>query len=286
MKHRFESYTETTIAGSFAMAEAIPAPDLKPAVLRLQGFEALSTVEFSDCVMAGLFLPVIINFGDRWDIASGGATASAFDSFTAGLIDRHTGVTATGRPACLQIDLTPFGARALFGQPLHQLTGAVADLSDMLGPGTRELTERLENLRDWRARLELAEGFVRRRLMLAPPADRRALAAWRMMHLSGGQLRIAEIAQRLEMSREHFSRVFREQIGHSPKAVSRIIRFQRASALAPSLSLDWAAVAHESGYADQAHFTREFSRMSGLTPARWAASHSFNTPGQQTARLP
>lgn len=285
MQNRFHSYTETNVGGSFAMAEAIPASDIRRSVLRLQGFEALAPLSFSDRVPADLFLPLIINFGERWDIASGGGTASTFDSFTAGLIDRHTQITAHGRPACLQIDLTPFGARALFGQPLHQLAGSVADLSDLLGTDALELIDRLAGLRDWRSRLHLADSFVRQRLQRASLPDRRAFAAWRMMHGSGGRARVSVIAQRLDVSREHLSRLFREQVGHSPKAVSRIIRFRRAQALAPSLSFDWASVAHEAGYADQAHFTREFGRMSGETPMSWAASHLFNTDPQEPGKL-
>jgi AraC-like DNA-binding protein len=267
------------------MAEAVPEADIQRAVLRFQGFEALAPTSFSDRVTAGLFLPVIINFGDRWQIASGGVSPSGFDSFTAGLIDRYTDITAAGRPACLQINLTPFGARALFDRPLHQLACSVADLSDLLGPEAHDLADQFANQRDWRSRLTLADTFVRKRLQTAQLPDRRTVAAWRMMHMTGGTMRIALIAERLDMSREHLSRLFREQIGHSPKAVSRIIRFQRATRLAPDLSYDWAAVAHETGYADQAHLVREFGRMSGITPAKWAASHSFNTPDQHREKV-
>lgn len=285
MQKRFQSYTETTVAEGFSMAEATPLPDLGRAVLRLQGFETLQPMSFDDRVAANLFLPFIINFGERWKIASGGAPPATFDSFTAGLVDRHTDVTSSGQPCCLQIDLTPFGARALFGQPLHILTGTVVHLPDLLGQAFIDLTDQLAALNSWRARLELADTFVRARLARAEAPDRRLLAAWRMMHASGGRARVTQIAQRLDISREHLSRLFREQAGHSPKAVSRIIRFQRATALAPALRFDWSAVAHDCGYADQAHLVREFGRMSGETPARWARSHSFNTSSPEPEML-
>lgn len=281
MQERFQSYIETRVAEGFSMAEARPLRDLSRAVLRYQGFESYQPMAFSDRVHANLFLPFIVNFGEQWDIASGDRDPTSFDSFTAGLIDRYTHVTSNGRPACLQMDLTPFGARALFGQPLHILTGTVVDLGDILGQPFADLADQLASQKTWRARLELADSFVRTRLRQAELPERRTVAAWRMMHLSGGRARVSAIADRLDISREHLSRMFREQIGHSPKAVSRIIRFQRAISLAPQLRFDWSAVAHDTGYADQAHLVREFGQMTGETPTRWAASHSFNTPSTE-----
>ena len=65
MPYQFKSYRETSVAGGFAMAQAEPAADLVGAVLRFQGFEALAPMSFMDRAKADLFLPLIINFGER-----------------------------------------------------------------------------------------------------------------------------------------------------------------------------------------------------------------------------
>jgi AraC-like DNA-binding protein len=60
--------------------------------------------------------------------------------------------------------------------------------------------------------------------------------------------------------------------GMSPKALQRIFRFQRFLALANSdsrrTSLDLGRLARETGYADQAHLSRETVRLAGLPPKR------------------
>jgi AraC-like DNA-binding protein len=40
--------------------------------------------------------------------------------------------------------------------------------------------------------------------------------------------------------------------------------------MAKGASIDWAGLAAELGYADQAHFTRDFTSMFGETPTRYA----------------
>jgi AraC-like DNA-binding protein len=58
----------------------------------------------------------------------------------------------------------------------------------------------------------------------------------------------------------------------SPKALQRIFRFQRFLALAHSdsrhTSPDLGRLARETGYADQAHLSRETVRLAGLPPKR------------------
>ncbi len=49
------------------------------------------------------------------------------------------------------------------------------------------------------------------------------------------------------------------------------MRFHEACRLAQTQATGgWAAIAAESGYADQAHLTREFSDLAGEPPTAWA----------------
>ena len=86
-------------------------------------------------------------------------------------------------------------------------------------------------------------------------------------------------------------RRFADAVGYGPKTLERILRFQRFLTLAESGDADLARLALEAGYADQAHLTRECTRLAGLPPAALLAegagpagerSVSFNTD----ARLP
>jgi transcriptional regulator GlxA family with amidase domain len=84
---------------------------------------------------------------------------------------------------------------------------------------------------------------------------------------SGGQFSVARLAEEIGCSRKHLTVRFAHEFGVTPKALARVLRFDRAlRALkrgAPSL----AVLAVTCGYADQAHMTREFREFAGAPPA-------------------
>ena len=66
-------------------------------------------------------------------------------------------------------------------------------------------------------------------------------------------------------------RMFVEYVGVGPKWCIRRFRIAEAtSRLAAGVAVDWAALAVELGYADQAHFSRDFTAILGEPPTKYA----------------
>jgi AraC-like DNA-binding protein len=76
--------------------------------------------------------------------------------------------------------------------------------------------------------------------------------------------------QALGIGDRQLRRRFLDAVGYGPKTLERILRFQRFLALAERHD-DLAWLALEAGYADQAHLTRECTRLAGLPPAQLLA---------------
>ena len=65
--------------------------------------------------------------------------------------------------------------------------------------------------------------------------------------------------------------MFAEYVGVSPKWVMRRARLHEAALRADSgVEVDWAALAADLGYADQAHLSRDFTATLGVPPSRYA----------------
>jgi AraC-like DNA-binding protein len=66
-------------------------------------------------------------------------------------------------------------------------------------------------------------------------------------------------------------RKFKQSSGYTVKDVSGLIRFEQVrNHLWQYPTTNLAGLAHELGYTDQAHLSREFKRYSGTTPAAFA----------------
>ena len=76
--------------------------------------------------------------------------------------------------------------------------------------------------------------------------------------------------QALGIGDRQLRRRFADAVGYGPKTLERILRFQRFLTLAIH-EADLARLALDAGYADQAHLTRECTRLAGLPPAQLLA---------------
>jgi len=79
-----------------------------------------------------------------------------------------------------------------------------------------------------------------------------------------GNARVCTLAKHSDISERQLRRRFHAAVGLTPKQFSRAIRVRSACirlAMSPTTSL--ATIAHETGYADQAHLSREFSQVFG-----------------------
>jgi AraC-like DNA-binding protein len=94
-----------------------------------------------------------------------------------------------------------------------------------------------------------------------------------------GQVPVEELADSASLSPRQFRRVCLERTGVTPKRLARVLRFRQALAhTGQGRTADWAQVALDCGYYDQAHLINEFREFSGLAPGEFAASsHSTNS---------
>jgi AraC-like DNA-binding protein len=93
---------------------------------------------------------------------------------------------------------------------------------------------------------------------------------------------VASVLEEVGLSQRRFIQLFHEQVGLTPKAFSRVRRFQRVlETVHGAREVDWAGVALDCGYYDQAHFIHDFREFSGLTPSLYltrATEHLNHVP--------
>jgi AraC-like DNA-binding protein len=140
-------------------------------------------------------------------------------------------------------------------------------LSEVWGTPGRDLNARLG---DGRSAIECI-GLIAKALCAVPEHGVVQRVATAIVARCG-QVRVDELAFDAGMSARQLRRLFLEQIGLTPKHLSRVIRFRESvSQLGRTRRGDWTQVALDCGYYDQAHFINEFRELSGYRPAEFAA---------------
>lgn len=236
----------------------------------------LSAYELGRRVHRGLpssTISITIPEADPVEIAWLGRTGppGRFHAAVAGLHLDAAELRQEGYGRGVWVTLSPLGAAALLGVPAAELSGRVVELADV-APALADLPERLAGRRSWPERRALVEdallaGWARHEARAGDRDLRVVLAA-----LSGTD-RVRETAGLLGCSRRYLSATVRAALGVTPKEYQRLVRFEAARgrlvAAARSGAVSLAEVAATAGFADQAHFTREWRAMTGCTPVEW-----------------
>lgn len=107
---------------------------------------------------------------------------------------------------------------------------------------------------------------------LAPWQKRRAAELLR--ENLDGRIRLMEIARECALSVSHFTRSFKQTFGVSAHQWLIRCRIEHAQELLTQTTTPIVDIAMQSGFGDQAAFTRRFRQVVGVSPGRWRRYHS------------
>ena len=175
---------------------------------------------------------------------------------------------AADQPA-MAIHFRPGGALRFFGMPLGDLEGAQVGVDAVWGRDGHRLHERLIAAPSVAARFGLIEEFLLSRARMS--VDRHPGVAAAMAAVEAKpSVRMAEVRQLAGLSTKRLIRLFRAEVGLSPKEYARVRRLQAALRRLRAGNAGGADIAADIGYFDQSHFVREFRSFTGMTPTQYA----------------
>jgi AraC-like DNA-binding protein len=176
-----------------------------------------------------------------------------------------------GAGRALGIMFRPAGFRPFLSRPMTTITDKTVPGGEVFGPEVAELHDQVVSAPDGAAMAKLTDEFLAER---CPPARQSCEATSELAERVAADptfLRVDGLAAESGLSIRQLQRRFADQVGVSPKTVVRRYRIYEAAERArQGADLDWAALAAELGYSDQAHLTRDFSSALGCSPDRYA----------------
>ena len=187
-----------------------------------------------------------------------------------------------GRDRVFGVKFRPAGFRPFLGSPVAPLTDRSIPVAAVFGEDGDAYVRRVLALGgDDEAAAETADAFLLARL---PAPDPAVAEVNRLVALIVGKraiTRVDQVVERAGTGTRTLQRLFHEYVGVSPKWVIQRYRLHEAAQrLAEERDVSLADLALDLGYADQAHFVRDFKSVVGRPPAAYARDADGAQPAQ------
>jgi AraC-like DNA-binding protein len=183
-----------------------------------------------------------------------------------GVSSGHVVRVLEGAGRVVGVAFRPGGFRPFLGSSVSALTDRTVPAADVPGlrgavpPATPDVAA--------------VERWLRAVLPAADPTTEWVAGVVELVAAEPGIARVDDLAARCGTSVRRLQRVFAEYVGVGPKWVIRRYRLHEVTErMARGAATDWAGLAAELGYADQAHLARDFASMFGEPPTRYAARY-------------
>jgi AraC-like DNA-binding protein len=178
--------------------------------------------------------------------------------------------TLSGSGKVLGIKFRAGGFFPFWQQDVSKLTGMTMAASSLFGPDINHWINVILDAADDAAMAELAEKALSAWL---PERNDQAELATQIVNetmVDRNMTKVDQMCERYGLSIRQLQRLFSRYVGITPKWVIKRFRLQEAAELLERDQPEqWAELAAQLGYFDQAHFIKDFKSVLGQTPAAY-----------------
>jgi AraC-like DNA-binding protein len=198
-----------------------------------------------------------------------------------GVVSGLSTTTLSGDGWAVGVMCAPAGGALVARAPMTGFTDRFVDVTDVLGAEGDRLTDRVRQAMapDPGSAAAHVAAMAAYGDALRPflPVDEEGHLVNRIVaHVEGDRAvtRVAQVCDAFGLSERALQRLVARRCGLTPKWLIQRRRLQEAAERLRDRSTTLAEVAADLGYADQSHFTRDFARVTGMTPGGFAARYT------------
>lgn len=188
-----------------------------------------------------------------------------------GLRTGRYGTCRSGKGQFLIVQFRAAMLQPLLGAAMSSLTDRAVPVAHVLGARADAWVQALCRARSPEAEFGLTEAFLRQVIPALPAHVAAMRDVVERVGADSALCRVEQIAELAGLDMRTLQRRFRAYVGVHPKWVIQRFRLQEAALqLRAGTPITLAHLAAELGYADQAHFARDFRRVVGHPPGHFA----------------
>jgi len=213
------------------------------------------------------YAEIIFHFGSGCSISHNGSLQQLPSPFMMGLLDQPAVFYTRNCFEIIAIRCYPWTVFDLLG--LQPGKGGLRIFEHPIARLQPALNQLIQGGKIDEAIAQVKQYFLNARLGIA--GNSMLFKAGVAMREASGTMPVSQVAAAANATVRTLERNFKQSSGHTVKDVSALIRFEQVRNhlwMHPDTNI--AGLAHELGYTDQSHLSREFKRYSGTTPAAFA----------------
>jgi AraC-like DNA-binding protein len=191
-------------------------------------------------------------------------------SFVFGQITQPLEIAPSGVTGIMAARFEPDGFAPFLSLPLEQMENRAVPLVELFGEEGILIEQQVLQAQTYEERKQQMTTFLINRMRSSQYLNSFIRGCVDTLLKSQGQITVDTLAAQAGISRRQLERKFSGAIGLSPKQLSKMIRLQAAIKRIDQKQYEnLTALAHESGYFDQAHFIKDFKEFSGISPRQF-----------------
>ena len=192
---------------------------------------------------------------------------SCKEAWLSGMHTGYLSISALNNTSLLAIQFKPGKAYPYLKKPLDLYKDRVVPAIDVFGSSILSLRNVLRSTHEPQAKLDKAAEWLTEQYDEAFLPHEQVLSALNQIIANPTVSNLKDVIDQQNFSPKHFLHLFKKQIGLSPKALQRVLRFSEVLQLIlAEKHVQWAQISVECGYYDQAHFIKDFLHFSGYNP--------------------
>ncbi len=205
---------------------------------------------------------LIFHYGDPYKINISGEWVVQSSQLMAGQIRRFFYLKNTGVSGMIGVKLQPAALHILYDLDMSRLQGMVVDFMDFL-PKMEMINPAKENFDQFCNRIE--DQFLSRVNSTESSVEK----VIKLMQEKHGILDVGELSTQVGYNKRTLERLFKKQVGLSPKLYSRIVRLSYIFECVKEEDYSWASIAYQAGFTDQSHLIKNFKEFTGEDPSKY-----------------
>jgi AraC-like DNA-binding protein len=217
---------------------------------------------------------IILSFADRFaEIGQSSEEKLQPSHFLVGQMTRPVIIKPTGLVRLIGIRFHPGGTLPFVRVPMHEVTDQIIELGSIAADLEREFIDAADSDVSLQMKIAAIERMLARRLRSSGHDSRLVELTARIIR-TAGRVPVDTLAAEAGISNRQLRRRFLKEVGVGPKLLCRLLRFQQVFSAVDQNVAEWAGVAFECGYYDQAHLINDFRQFAQQTPAVLLANSS------------